>query len=84
MVEDMPNRYRDIEESLLNIIRHWQTTTNFSTCGLGLELWWEAKVIPFSALCTCTLELESVVCNIYLFIWGFTLLSTLYRSYHDG
>ena len=21
---------------------------------------------------------------IYLFIWGFTLLSTLYRSYHDG
>ena len=20
----------------------------------------------------------------YLFIWGFTLLSTLYRSYHDG
>ena len=22
--------------------------------------------------------------NIYLFIWGFTSLSTLYRSYHDG
>ena len=21
---------------------------------------------------------------IYLFIWGFTSLSTLYRSYHDG
>ena len=21
---------------------------------------------------------------IYLFIWGFTLLSTIYRSYHDG
>ena len=21
---------------------------------------------------------------IYLFTWGFTLLSTLYRSYHDG
>ena len=20
----------------------------------------------------------------YLFVWGFTLLSTLYRSYHDG
>ena len=23
-------------------------------------------------------------CYIYLFIWGFTSLSTLYRSYHDG
>ena len=22
--------------------------------------------------------------SIYLFIWGFTSLSTLYRSYHDG
>ena len=22
--------------------------------------------------------------NIYLFIWGLTSLSTLYRSYHDG
>ena len=22
--------------------------------------------------------------RIYLFIWGFTSLSTLYRSYHDG
>ena len=21
---------------------------------------------------------------VYLFIWGFTSLSTLYRSYHDG
>ena len=24
------------------------------------------------------------LCLIYLFIWGFTSLSTLYRSYHDG
>ena len=23
-------------------------------------------------------------CCIYLFIWGFTSLSTLYRSYQDG
>ena len=22
--------------------------------------------------------------ELYLFIWGFTSLSTLYRSYHDG
>ena len=24
------------------------------------------------------------LCSVFLFIWGFTLLLTLYRSYHDG
>ena len=27
---------------------------------------------------------NKISCNIYLFIWGFTSLSTLYRSYHEG
>ena len=30
----------------------------------------------------CKLYISSDM--IYLFIWGFMLLSTLYRSYHDG
>ena len=29
----------------------------------------------------CSLALNNMLS--YLFIWGFTLLSTLYRSYHD-
>ena len=31
-----------------------------------------------------SLLLKSVQVNARLFIWGFTSLSTLYRSYHDG
>ena len=27
---------------------------------------------------------QSMLCSIYLFIWGFTSFSTLYRSYYDG
>ena len=33
----------------------------------------------------CILRLpQSLLTFIYLFIWGFTSLSTLYRSYHGG
>ena len=30
------------------------------------------------------LRVHYINMHVYLFIWGFTSLSTLYRSYHDG
>ena len=39
------------------------------------------KLISFSYPTDCIIIVQS---NNYLFIWGFTSLSTLYRSYHDG
>ena len=33
---------------------------------------------------TSCLNCEYISYSFYLFIWGFTSLSTLYRSYHDG
>ena len=40
----------------------------------------DTKVSRFS-LTVCHLTGLTLIC---LFVWGFTLLSTLYRSYHDG
>ena len=36
--------------------------------------------IPNPAWCAVSVDMVLI----YLFIWGFTSLSTLYRSYHDG
>ena len=48
------------------------------------------KKICIRPICIVFVVTRDKVCNISLnfiiglFIWGFTLLSTLYRSYHDG
>ena len=58
------------------------------TCGVGAksvthlmqyhQLQWEvAKVKPL-------MNSNMTLTVLNLFIWGFTSLSTLYRSYHDG
>ena len=39
---------------------------------------------PIIVLCHLRLEMFGGERLINLFIWGFTSLSTLYRSYHDG
>ena len=53
---------------------------------------WEKKLVSSVTIEThmylsidTTVSLPSISkLFIYLFIWGFTSLSTLYRSYHDG
>ena len=49
--------------------------SNFSLVSTSCVLWLNQNVKTNSA--------EQFIL-FYLFIWGFTLLSTLYRSYHDG
>ena len=45
---------------------------------------WKPPVIqPDVILLSTWLVHDALIC-LFLFIWGFTSLSTLYRSYHDG
>ena len=56
-------------------LQDWMVEIMVVKLTLGFDL-----VIAFGVP---TLE-ELLLSFIYLFIWGFTSLSTLYRSYHDG
>ena len=38
----------------------------------------------FCTQCSKLHKQGRILLLVYLFIWGFTSLSTLYRSYHDG
>ena len=71
--------------------------TNYLCTGLDesdiINIKWllDMKYICGSRLCPqTTLSQQDIMMNclessmFYLFIWGFTSLSTLYRSYHDG
>ena len=60
----------------LFVIRSWSTLDHatFSESSGSLSRYKKNKP---------DFKIYSETC-IYLFIWGFTSLSTLYRSYHDG
>ena len=58
------------------VSNRWQYTVKYSPTDL-------LKVLLFHSPAH-ELFLLPIGLFVYLFIWGFTSLSTLYRSYHDG
>ena len=49
----------------------------------NLRLFLVSNLLAIHKIVETKFSLRFGLC-IYLFIWGFTSLSTLYRSYHDG
>ena len=65
---------------------HLSLSRGEPTALVLLDLFAAFVTIDHTTLLNC---LKSWICvryslDFYLFIWGFTSLSTLYRSYHDG
>ena len=58
---------------LFGVLRRFQHCTGHITMGS-----WKGRGNQYIQF------IRVLYCFIYLFIWGFTSLSTLYRSYHDG